>query len=228
MTETSQKQTQGPCAYCGRALTRGGMSRHLRLCDRRLDVIEEADGGAGRRTPLLHLQVRDGAAGRYWLHLEADGSATLGALDRYLRAIWLECCGHMSRFSVGGWDGPELPLGHKLGVVFQPGTELTHIYDFGAETVSLVKLVTVREGTRTTRRPIALMARNAPPEFPCVRCDRVATHICLECGKTGSAGTLCTRHARQHPHTPHGPPVPVTNSPRLGTCMYDGPAEPPS
>jgi len=203
------------------------MSRHLGLCDRRMDVIEEADGGAGRRTPLLHLQVRDGATGRYWLHLEADGSATLGELDRYLRAIWLECCGHMSRFSVGGWDGPELSLGDKLGRVLQAGMELTHIYDFGAETVSLVKLLAVREGTRTTRRPVALMARNAPPELTCVRCDGGATHLCLECGKAGSPATLCARHARHHPHAACRPPVPVTNSPRLGTCLYDGPAEPP-
>jgi len=35
------------------------------------------------------------------------GSATLAKLDDYLRAIWLECCGHLSKFTIGGWGGGE-------------------------------------------------------------------------------------------------------------------------
>jgi len=35
------------------------------------------------------------------------GSATLTKLDDYLRAIWLECCGHLSKFTIGGWGGGE-------------------------------------------------------------------------------------------------------------------------
>ncbi|HEX7243833.1 MAG TPA: hypothetical protein VF263_26335, partial [Longimicrobiaceae bacterium] len=55
----------------------------------------------GAEGPLVHLQVEDAWTGQYWLHLEMNGSAALDDLDDYLRVIWLECCGHMSRFSVG-------------------------------------------------------------------------------------------------------------------------------
>ena len=34
--------------------------------------------------------------------LEMRGSATLAKLDDYLRAIWLECCGYLSGFTIGG------------------------------------------------------------------------------------------------------------------------------
>jgi hypothetical protein len=42
------------------------------------------------------------APGDYWLHLEAPITATLRALDGYLRDLWLECCGHLSIFEIDG------------------------------------------------------------------------------------------------------------------------------
>src|SRR5680860_680290 len=97
------KRTRGACAYCGRELTRGGMARHLDSCDRRTEAVAAADRKSGENWPLFHLQVQDAWDGDFWLHLEMNGSATLKQLDDYLRAIWLECCDHMSQFSVGGW-----------------------------------------------------------------------------------------------------------------------------
>jgi hypothetical protein len=38
---------------------------------------------------------------------------------------------------------------------------------------------------------------------------------------------LCDEHAEDHPHDNYGEPIPLCNSPRMGQCGYDGPAEPP-
>jgi hypothetical protein len=38
---------------------------------------------------------------------------------------------------------------------------------------------------------------------------------------------LCDEHVKNHPHDEYGDPLPLVNSPRLGMCGYDGPAEPP-
>ena len=100
-----QLQTQGECAFCGRASTRGGMARHLRACAKPREVIEAAGHKPGRERPFIHLQVQDKWSSQFWLHLEMDGSATLDDLDAYLRTIWLECCDHLSQFSVGGGAG---------------------------------------------------------------------------------------------------------------------------
>lgn len=218
----------GACGYCGQEFTRGGMSRHLRGCDARAEVMETAYGRSGRIIPLLHLQARDARTGKYWLNLEVEGSATLEQLDVYLRAIWLECCGHMSRFSQGGWDGAEISKNVKVGRVFHEGLELTHIYDFRTETVTLIRAIDAREGTRTTRHPIALMARNAPPVLPCRQCGRPATQVCPRCVDAGHAGTLCERHVTKHRHESHGVAMlEILNSPRTGMCDYTGPADPP-
>ena len=157
-----RKQTRGKCAFCGREMTRSGLTRHLEACTERKEAIEAADQARGNEQPLYHLVARDAWGGDYWLHLEMNGSATLTNLDRYLRAIWLECCGHLSQFSIGGWSGNEIPMSRQIQRVFTPGLELTHIYDFGTSSETLVKVVEVREGKLLTSHPIVLMARNEP------------------------------------------------------------------
>jgi len=223
-----RRQTRGGCAYCRREMTRGGMSRHLQTCARRQETITSVNQKRGRDQPLYHLQVQDAWAGDFWLHLEMPGSATLEDLDHYLRAIWLECCGHLSRFSIGGWGSDEIPMHTRGHRVFEPGLELTHIYDFGTSSVTLVKVVSMREGKATTRRPAVLMARNGQSEAHCMECERPALWLCIECMcEYDEPGTLCDEHAQTHSHDDYGEPVPLVNSPRAGMCGYVGPAEPP-
>jgi len=222
------KQSRGQCAFCDREMTKGGLARHLATCPQRKEAINKAAGQAGKAQPLYHLQVQDAWSPHFWLHLEMNGSATLNHLDMYLRAIWLECCGHLSQFSIGGWRGDEIPMQRRISQVFEPDLELTHIYDFGTSSETLVKAVRIREGKPLTAHPIFLMARNNLPEVSCIECEQPATWLCLECMyEDESPGTLCDAHAKTHPHDEYGEPVPLVNSPRLGMCGYDGPAEPP-
>jgi hypothetical protein len=221
----ASERSRGACAYCGREMTRGGMARHLAGCAARLKAAAEAKAGtAGIH---VHLQVRDRFGGDYWLNLEVDAEATLKQLDGYLRAIWLECCGHLSQFSAGGWSGRTIGMARKVGAVFHPGVELTHIYDFGTESVTLLKAVDVRHGRRTTKHPIALMARNAAPARECQECGAPATRLCMQCVYDERRGTLCDAHAATHPHDDYGEPMALVNSPRVGMCGYEGPADPP-
>jgi hypothetical protein len=209
------------------------MSRHLAACESRRKVWAELatePGAAGQRreTQLFHLQVRDAWGGHYWLNLEVVGSAPLDTLDGYLRGIWLECCGHASRFSVGGWRAEAISMSRKVHQVFRPGVELTHIYDFGTESVTLIRAVDQRTGRPTTQWPIALMARNIPPLMECQECGSAASLFCMECSiEHNQPGTLCVEHGAVHPHEQYSYLSPIANSPRVGLCGYDGPAEPP-
>jgi hypothetical protein len=224
-----KQQTRGACAYCGRPMTRSGLARHLGSCDARQQALEAAGAkkGADNRT-WVQLQVQDAYGGDYWLQLEMDASATLKDLDRYLRAIWLECCGHMSRFSTGGWGSDDIAMSARAARVFRPGVELTHTYDFGTESVTLIRAMDERDGPGLTRKPIALMGRNDAPTIECMECGESAGSLCMECViEHDRSGALCERHAAKHPHDNYGEPLPIVNSPRVGMCGYDGPAEPP-
>lgn len=223
-----EKQSKGTCGYCGAEIAKGGVTKHLSACPKRQAIIEKAERKESASETLYHLRVQDAWQREFWLDLEMRGSRTLKDLDFYLRHIWLECCGHLSQFSVGGWRGDDISMGRKIDEVFQRGVELTHIYDFGTSSETLIKAVGVREGKPTTSRPIALMARNVTPEGECIECGQPAGWLCMECLiEEEMWGALCDKHAKTHPHVDYGEPAPMVNSPRLGMCGYSGPAEPP-
>ncbi len=223
-----QKRTRGKCAYCQRDLTRTGMGKHLAECPVRIHAIAEAFSGAGKPQPLYHVQVQDAWGGDFWLHLEVNGEATLKQLDRYLRAIWLECCGHLSAFYLDREYGAEAAMTRKVEQVFKSSEQLFHIYDFGTSSKTIVKVLGTRHGKPLTRHPIALMARNSLPEYTCMTCGEPATYICLQClNEDDTTGELCDVHVEDHPHSDYGDPMPLVNSPRSGVCGYEGPAEPP-
>jgi hypothetical protein len=68
-------------------------------------MIQTSGAGKQSQENLWHLPVQDFHDKDFWLDLEMCGSAKLEKLVSYLCAIWLECCGHLSKFTVGGWQG---------------------------------------------------------------------------------------------------------------------------
>jgi len=225
---TRGKQSRGQCAFCGYETTKGSMTRHLVACPQRQTHI--AGAAQTNRTPemLYHLRMYDAYDSDFWLDVEVRGSAKLKDIDSYLRAIWLECCGHLSQFSIGGWRGTEIAKSRRVDAVFQRDVEVTHIYDFGTSSETHIKPMGLREGVPLSARPMVLMARNLMPEATCIECRQPATHLCMECLiEQDVAGTLCEQHAQTHPHEDYGEPIELVNSPRLGMCGYTGPAEPP-
>ncbi len=222
------KQSKGTCIYCGQEIAKNAVAKHLSACSERQKIIDQAERKKAGSEMLYHLRVQAAGLSDFWLDLEARGSSSLEDLDFYLRGIWLECCGHLSQFSVGGWRGEEIPKKQRIDAVFKPGVELTHIYDFGTSSETLVKVVATRKGKPITARPMALMARNMRPECKCIECEQPAAWLCNECLIEEEIwGTLCDEHAEAHPHDNYGEPIPLVNSPRLGMCGYEGPADPP-
>jgi hypothetical protein len=203
------------------------VTKHLATCPSRQAAIAKAETGKAASEMLYHLRIEDAYRREFWLDLEMRGAKSLKDLDTYLRAIWLECCGHLSEFSGGGL-ARTIGKQRKIQDVFADGGQLTHIYDFGTSSETVVKCVGVRAGKPTTSRPISLMVRNVMPTAQCIECEEAATHLCLECLiEQETWGTLCDTHTETHPHDNYGDPIPLVNSPRLGMCGYDGPAEPP-
>ena len=221
------KQTRGACTFCNRKMTGNGMAKHLSACPKRKETLEERDQQARKKENIYHLKIQDSWLKDFWLHLEMRGSATLKDLDSYLRTIWLECCGHLSQFSVGGPRGEEIAMDTKASDLFQPGLDLTHIYDFGDSSETQIKVITVREGKPLSDHPIYLMARNELPEVETCACGKPGAWLCMDCGDDeDEVALLCTLHAKDKEHKDHTL-IPIINSPRTGRCGYDGPAEPP-
>jgi len=126
----TRKQSKGTCAYCGKEMSKAGISKHLQTCVERQAAIAKAEQVPGSREQLYHLRVQDAYNPAFGLDLEMRGSQSLKDLDFYLREIWLDCCGHMSEFSAGGFMHT-VRKARKLSDVFPYGEcELLHVYDY--------------------------------------------------------------------------------------------------
>lgn len=215
----AKKRTKGECVFCNKEFTKSGMRKHLSSCRQRQKMIKEKEVGNSKEIPLYHLEVSTPFGSVFFLNLEVNAYSELHELNHYLRAIWLECCGHLSQFSYSGSFGEELPMESKIHEVVEPDIKISHIYDFGTSTETHIELVEDRYGTPLTTQPICLMARNNLPELVCELCDNPASRI--------GEGPLCTDHIDSDPEFEAEELLPIVNSPRTGVCGYDGPAEPP-
>lgn len=222
-------QSRGTCTYCGTEFAKAGAGRHLTKCPERLNAIQAAEKGKQSTENLWHLRIEDAYAKDFWLDLEMRGSVSMKTLDSYLRAIWLECCGHLSEFTIGGFGGTTIGMARKADSVFDEGVKLDHLYDFGTTSETTIKVVGVRKGKALSKHPIELMARNQQLEAKCSVCGELANWLCIEClyEENETGWFLCDEHAEEHPHDDYGEPLGLYNSPRTGMCGYDGPAEPP-
>ena len=133
----ANKESRGICQFCEQAFAKRSMAKHITGCKKRLEAIE-ANAGKAKEQTLYHLVIQDAYLKDFWLQLEMNGDAKLKKLDEYLRAIWLECCGHMSEFSTGGWGSEQIDMSKNAQTVFERHSELVHIYDFGTSSETLI------------------------------------------------------------------------------------------
>jgi hypothetical protein len=219
-------EREGRCDLCGNLFSKRAMTKHIEAC-RKKNLPKARGRTKARQEKVYHLVVEGAGLPEYWLHLEAPASATLRDLDLFLRDIWLECCGHMSAFTIGKVRFSVSPLVEyeergmnvPLGRVLCKGTKFYHEYDFGTTTVLLLKVVSETERL-ISNRSIQFLARNLAPDIPCDVCGKPAVRICCGCIQEGT-GWLCDECARKHP-CGSDMFLPVVNSPRTGMCGYSG------
>lgn len=200
------------------------MTRHLAKCK------AEHFNHAARPKRILHLQIEGCGAPWYWLHIEILADAPLRTLDSFLRRTWLECCGHLSMFTIAGetfdvapepdlWTGRKpRSMSTKLGEVLEPGMKFEHEYDFGTTTELALKVIAERHGAI---KSVQVLARNDPPDIPCAVCGKPATQVCSQCVYSGPEAWLCDKDAAKH-RCGEDYFLPVVNSPRVGMCGYTG------
>jgi hypothetical protein len=203
------------------------MTKHLAKCAPQR-LASSAAGGRGQQR-VLHLAVEGVDAPLYWMHLAMPSTATLEDLDGFLRDIWLECCGHLSAFCIGGRDyfcdatsARELggrTMNVEVGRVLAPGVKFDHEYDFGTATHLTLRVVSEWEEA-SRDQSIRILSRNDPPPIPCQSCGQPATQVCTEC-IWGGEGWLCDECAADH-ECGEDMFLPVVNSPRVGMCGYTG------
>jgi hypothetical protein len=222
-SETTKRE--GTCNLCGGIFSKRTMTRHLNVCR-----DKNSPKPLGRLKPfhekLFHLVVEGADRPDYWMHLEAPASTTRGRLDALLRETWLECCHHLSAFTIGTEYYRFCPLAMpaeleedaQLDEVLRPQMKFIHQYDFGTPTRLVLKVVS--ETDRLIKNAsIQILARNIAPEILCGSCRQPATKVCPMCWDY--TRWLCEECAPKHSCEGNWF-LPVVNSPRTGMCAYNG------
>jgi hypothetical protein len=212
--------TKCNCYYCGKTVGKGQIKAHL---------LKELPHGPEE---CYLIKIESAYSKIYYLYVDAPLTATLTQLDSFMRKIWLECCGHLSEFTLGGaWSGNKVEKTSKLSSL-NVGDVLTYIYDMGSSTELRITIVekTSRPKQKTAAR---LLARNEAPEVPpCDKCGKPATQInswnfeefiCDDClyNETDYEDEDEEDDEEEDDYDEEEY-MPILNSPRMGVCGYCG------
>jgi hypothetical protein len=215
---------EGVCRFCLKTFSGQGMGRHLVACQAKKQRDREDTARGPSPAAIYHIRISSYKP--FWLHIEMPATATLTDLDSFLRDIWLECCGHLSRFRIDdtaylvpfviddSWDPEAKSMAVQLQEALSIKDRFDYAYDFGSTTYLEGQIYAVREGVLTDE--IRILARNTMPDLQCTECGAEAKSICVECWELYCEECLAD-HGCDEEMT-----LPVVNSPRIGVCGYSG------
>lgn len=208
-------KTKGICAYCKTEIPKNSSSilNHLSKCE----YFRESKDN--KRTNYFILLLEGKYNPEYWIVIKAKPYISMKKIDKFLKDIWVECCGHLSEFHDGNSN---IAMTRKINQVFEKGCKIDYIYDFGSSTE--LSLALIGELEYSAGKDIQILFRNKEIEFQCSYCDNKAVAICPFC-IYGEEGLLCDSCIENHQCVQdEGEDVllPIVNSPRLGECGYIG------
>jgi len=203
-------KSEGKCLFCGQVFTKAGINKHLATHLKK--IVKSGETG---KSFLVKVETS-----KYWgptpyfLSLWIDGETTMKTIDKFLRDIWLECCGHLSEFY-------GVAKTKKAKDVFTKGMQLEYEYDFGSSTE--LTITVVDEYPIKADKKIILLSRNEPLEILCSVCDKApATQICVICVEFEFCDKCAEIHAEECGDFADYASMPMVNSPRMGECGYMG------
>lgn len=200
------------CTVCKKHFSTSGLQRHVGTCIKKNIADENVT------TTLYQFKIYDKYMPDFFLHVLVSKKAKLFHLDRFLREIWLECCGHMSGFRA---NREEIDMGEPIEVLSEY-KKVDYTYDYGSSTDLVIEFKKEYKGKQDYY--IKLLARNSEFKEKCHRCHKKsAKFICTECVHNREA-LFCKSCVKKHTKEYHdGEEYMISNfvnSPRTGVCAY--------
>ena len=213
MLKTVEKEADnslGQCHLCGIAVRADDASDHARSCVsaafQRMEYKNGLDSRRGEKGTMM-FWVR-GDEVRTWMMLAVRSDTSLLQLDHFLRNVWLECCGHMSRFDIGGalYGGPVRSSGrtsilgdgltepdqrhmmYRVQEIVAPGELFRHEYDYDCiwSTSLDLECVAVPSGPYDYLRELISPPQSAeghPDDFVTIVARNLPLEVCFTCGE---------------------------------------------
>lgn len=201
----------GTCLLCRAVVSKKMALQHGENCLR-------SSGWPVGLFPSFIIRVEDRHDPTYWLIVLARHGALLSDLDCLIRDVWVECCDHLSCFTIGNktYMNTNEEMDIPLADLITAGSLFSYQYDFGSTTELRLKVL----GETPVMPPegqVCLTARNNRPSFPCSICGKEA-ELYVTDSEEEEHGEYCCL----------GCTIPlddvyiqlIENSPRSGVCAY--------
>jgi hypothetical protein len=230
--------------YCLQSFSKNTIGKHRLSCKARqgyfAELLQKADDKHTKdikkytNVNVFLLKIFSPGEPEYWLFVELSDNCLLSDLDSFLRNIWLECCGHLSSFTINNrtyesqldeFNTDSNTMRIKLNKLLQTDMSFVYIYDYGSSTELTIRMISFLPSImKKGKKLIKIAARNNEIQFKCIKCEKEkATEICAVClceaGRIQSS--FCKKCIKQH-KCGEEMALPITNSPRSGICGYTG------
>jgi len=212
---------QGQCKTCSSNFSKRSALKHFSSCNDLQTFLKKSSNKEG--SFIIKVQFPY-AVSVYWMYLLLPKKMKLKKLDQFLRDTWLECCGHLSAFTIEGISYSSSPEGEEsmnisCNHILFPKLKFRHEYDFGSTTE--LEFEVVGEWKSTPQKDILLLMKNNPPEFPCDGCRKTAAHICTHCEKSLCKACVTSHGCVEDEGGDDYMISSLANSPRAGVCGYE-------
>jgi len=215
---------EGICRFCLQTFSGRSMGRHLTTC--KVKKQKDRENAVGKKKiTIYHLKLFSYKP--FWLHIEMPAISRLYDLDNFLRRIWLECCDHLSEFTINEITYTNPVLEDELGGPVETNSmdvqlkdvlglkdRFDYEYDFGSTTPVRGQVFAIYEGV--LKGKFRILARNISPKFDCVECGAEAVRFCTDCQNSFCDACLIRHECGDELS------LPIVNSPRIGVCSYRG------
>ncbi len=138
---------QGKCYYCNKELTERTIKRHMKNCSGMKQVIEEKMKDTKEVRDQFIISIKDKYKPNvYCIYVSIDANLQLQHLDKFIRDIWVECCGHLSAFNIDremyhdNSDG-QYEMNFYLKDILNVDKKFEYQYDFGSTTYLILEVV---------------------------------------------------------------------------------------
>ncbi|NME83300.1 SEC-C metal-binding domain-containing protein [Clostridium sp. SM-530-WT-3G] len=214
---------KGKCYYCQKDLTERTVKRHIKNCPAIKEKIDDElnTTKATRNQFIISIKPRYDKS-TYCIYLSIDENLQLQHLDKFIRDVWVECCGHLSSFHIDGikYDDNSNDLYQmnvKLKEVLSIGEKFEYEYDFGDTTYLTLEVVDKIKVSKKHSQ-IEILARNNENDCTCSKCKNKAEYyryttgdfLCEKCAQNVDEDEIEELYGDYF------------NSPRDGVCGYVG------
>jgi hypothetical protein len=110
----SKPVSMGICEFCKAEIAKNKVTQHLKFCKQRRAMIDELEKQSeATKMRLFHIVAEGHYNPQYWFHFELPAEASLGLIDDFLKAMWVDDLDHLSGFKINDTHyGNDYPGGY--------------------------------------------------------------------------------------------------------------------